>query len=332
MNIFEAKTVVPMHIGTEGPPFDDPDWLFELKLDGERCLAYLDRKSTVLINRRGNKLGAKFPELSGLHQQAAQRCLLDGELVITVNGVPDFEQIKRRSFQSSKVAIDLAARRFPATFVAFDILYLDDRPIIDKPLTERKKLLAGVVEESEMLALARYIENQGRAFFGLVVERSLEGLIAKKKDSLYHPGRTTLDWVKIKYLLDDDFIICGYILKEGRHVASLVLGQYELARQNGGGDSTVIELSRRMAYKGHVTLGRAKDDFTIITASPEADHHPFPEEPPPADREAVWLKPDLVCKVRFTARTAAGKLRQPVYVGLRPDKTAQEAVEYLWRR
>lgn len=191
--------------------------------------------------------------------------------------------------------------------------------------------MAETVKESERLALARYIENEGRAFFELVAERGLEGLIAKSKDSLYHPGRTTRDWVKIKNQLDDDFIICGYIHKEGRHVASLVLGQYELARQNGPQKSRVIEVSRRMAYKGHVTVGLAKEDFEVIAARPQADSHPFSEEPPAADREAVWIKPDLVCKVKFEARTAGGKLRQPVYVALRPDKTAQEAVEYLWR-
>lgn len=90
MDLFEAKTAVPMHIGTEGPPFDDPGWIFELKLDGERCLAYLDDSSTVLINRRGNKLKAKFPELADLHRQAGRRCLLDGELVITIERTPGF--------------------------------------------------------------------------------------------------------------------------------------------------------------------------------------------------------------------------------------------------
>ena len=137
MDLFDAKTAVPMHIGAEGPAFDDPGWIFELKLDGERCLAYLDGRSTVLINRRGNRLKDKFPELADLHREVSQRCLLDGELVITLNGRPDFEEIKRRAFLSRKVAVYLAARRFPATFVAFVILYLHDRPVVVRPLIER---------------------------------------------------------------------------------------------------------------------------------------------------------------------------------------------------
>lgn len=330
MDFFSARTARPMLIGAEGQPFDDPEWIFELKLDGERCLAYLDHSSTVLINRRSHRLGSKFPELADLNRQVGRSCLLDGELVITVDGRPDFEAVLRRSGLSGRMAVELAARRFPVTFVAFDLLYLDQDPLINRPLGERKELLADSVADSERLAVARYIENQGRAFFEIVRERGLEGLIAKKRDSRYYPGQTTKDWVKIKNLLDDDFIICGYVHQSAK-VASLVLGQYKLSGSKDSGRRAIFQISREMSYKGHVTVSLAQADFKIIAAQPRAAGPPFRSEPPAADRAAVWIQPALVCKVKFLARTARGKLRQPVYVGLRSDKTAEEAVEYLWK-
>lgn len=130
-----------MLIGLEQPAFDDEDYIYEWKLDGVRCLLYLDKDSTELRNKRNLKLNAKFPELSQLHRQVKTRCILDGELYIFHNGEPDFFQVQKRTLTSDPFKIRLHSRQFPASFTAFDILYYKDTCVIDQSLMKRKQLL-----------------------------------------------------------------------------------------------------------------------------------------------------------------------------------------------
>lgn len=313
MDMFDSRSAAPMLIGVESSPFDDDDWIYELKLDGERTLAYLDRDGTLLLNRRSVRLLAKFPELATLNNSICRRCILDGELIIVDdNGHPDFEEVKRRGLMTRTLAIERAAALRPAVFVAFDILYDTDREITHLPLMERKAILDDLVEDNAQISVARHVFTQGIAFYDLAKKRHLEGIIAKRKDSLYLPGKRTKDWVKIKNLMDDDFIVCGYV-SNAEYVISLVLGQYDRFG--------------RIVYKGRVTLGKSSDDFTLIEKQRKAKHSPFPEKPPPYVDNAIWIRPKLVCKVAFMARNHNGLMRQPVYKGLRLDKTAEEARE-----
>ena len=220
-DLFVEKAIKPMLIGVEGDAFDSPDYLYELKLDGIRCIAYLDRNGTDLRNKRSLKLLAKVPELSEIHRQVKCRCILDGELAIIKDGKPDFSLIQRRSLMSNPLKIQLAAQQNPACFTAFDILYHNDRPVTDLPLTERKQLLQSVVEEeSPRFAMSRYIEQRGQAFYQLAKEQELEGIVAKRKDSRYYFDKRTKDWIKCKYLKDDDFVVCGYIFKKNHMTSS----------------------------------------------------------------------------------------------------------------
>lgn len=159
MDLFEAKSIKPMLIGAEGEAFDSTDYIYELKLDGERCIAYLDESGTDLRNKRNNLMLPKVPELSNLHRQANKRCILDGELFVMVDGKPDFSEIQRRSLMTNKIKIDLASKKYPASYAAFDILYYDGKQVSDLPLMERKTLLKQAVLENEQLAVSRYIEQ-----------------------------------------------------------------------------------------------------------------------------------------------------------------------------
>jgi len=311
-NLFDGKTAEPMLIGTEAEAFDDDGYIFELKLDGERCLAYLDRGGTFLVNRRNKILLPKFPELAHLHRQVKHRCILDGELVVSINGKPDFEAVKDRSFTSNKQRIERLSYAMPAVMVAFDILFLDNVQTTSLSLMERKDLLERELEENDRINLSRYVETQGKAFFSLVKQNALEGIVAKRRESLYYMGKRTKEWKKIKNQLDDDCVICGYFYSIDGKVASLVLGQY-------GQDGELL-------YKGRVTLGVKTHDFQIISNQEESDGPPFASSPPKQVKNAVWLKPELVCTIRFIEYTADGGFRQPVYKGLRPDKRAREAV------
>lgn len=298
-----------MLIGAEGDAFDSPDYLYELKLDGERCIAYLDPNSADLRNKRNIKMLPKVPELTDIHKQVLCRCILDGELAIIHHGKPDFYLIQRRSMMTNPLKIKTDSQLHPACFAAFDILYYEDHPVTDLPLSERKALLRKVVSnESSRFAVSRYIENHGIAFYQLAEQQDLEGIVAKRKDSKYYFDKRTKDWVKCKYLKDSDYVICGYVRKSGS-MTSIVLGQYR---------------NNQLIYKGHVSLGISGEVFQRVLAVP---HTESPFQDCTDNRNTVWILPQLVCTVKYMMKTESGSLRQPVFKGLREDKSPTDCIE-----
>ena len=143
------KQIKPMLIKHEQPPFDDDDYIYELKLDGIRCIAHLTKTSTDLRNKRTQKLLPKFPELTQLHKQIKKSCILDGELYIFKDGITDFFEIQKRTLMSNPFKISLASKQYPATFTAFDILEIDGECVTHEPLIKRKQLLQSIVKENE---------------------------------------------------------------------------------------------------------------------------------------------------------------------------------------
>ena len=309
-DIWETKSIKPMLIGIEGEPFDSEEYIYELKLDGERCIAYLDSDKTILKNKRNILMLPKVPELKNIHKNVNVRCILDGELSVIKDGKPDFFEIQKRSMMSNPVKIDMAAKKYPACFTAFDILYYEDRQVIDLPLTDRKELLQKAIKsENSRFAISRYIEKNGTAFYNLAEQQNLEGIVAKRKDSRYYFDRRTKEWIKIKYLQDDDFVVLGYVPKENS-MNSIILGQYH----NG-----------RLVYKGHVTLGVGGEPFRRIKAL-EKINCPF-SDIPKGNENAVWVKPKLVCTVKYMMKTENGGMRQPVFKGLRDDKQTEDCID-----
>ncbi len=309
MDIFESKTVSPMLIDHNSPPFDDKDYIYELKLDGTRCLAYLDYTGTELRNKRNKILNDIFPELADINKQVNKRCILDGEFTVINDGKPDFYEIQRRSLMSNPLKIEIAVKKLPACFTVFDIVYYDNKEIINLPLMERKKILFDTVIETPRMALSRHIESNGVDFFNLAKQQGLEGIVAKRRDSKYYFGKRTKDWIKMKALLDDDFVVCGYFFKGG-NVTSVILGVYQ---------------NDKLIYQSHVVLGVSRNDFKVISSAEMVDKADFYPDFP--DYEGtVWIKPELVCTVEFMERTPNGGLRQPVFRGLREDKKAGECL------
>jgi len=302
MDLFEEKNIKPMLISELTEPFNDPDWIYELKLDGIRCIAYLDQV-TELRNKRNLSLLPKVPELTNIYKQVSERCILDGELVVLKNGVPDFFELQKRALTTNRFKIELSSGNFPACFVAYDILYRKDILLTDLPLLERKQILTEIVQESPQLAISRYIPEKGIELFAAAKSQQLEGVIAKKKNSKYYFDKRTKEWIKFKFLKDQDFVVCGYITKE-KGITSVVLGQYN-------GDE--------LEYKGHVTFGVKYGDLRSLETIP---HSPFTTTPS-GHEEAVWLKPELVCVVQYMANEKE-MLRQPVFKGFRDDKEPKE--------
>ncbi|WP_167956837.1 ATP-dependent DNA ligase [Anaerosporobacter faecicola] len=305
MDIFDNKGLKPMLIAEQEEPFDSEDFIYEIKLDGIRCIAYLDETGTDLRNKRDKKLLPHVPELSNIHKQVKGKCILDGELFILKNGVTDFYEIQKRVMMSDPFRIQLAAQKYPASFVAYDIVYLNDKQIDMLPLMERKMILNDTVVETERISISRYIEQKGIQLFELAKQNGLEGIVAKRKDSLYTFDKRSKNWIKCKVMSTDDCVICGYIPKE-HNMISFVLGQYD-------GDILV--------YKGHVTLGASLRILNQYEYK-RIEYSPFGEVPK-GNENATWLEPSLVCIVE-SMPTEKESFRQPVFKGIRNDKIPTE--------
>ena len=299
MDLFEKRTLSPMLIGVEGEAFDSPDYIYELKLDGIRCLAYLDPSGSVaLLNKRGIVVSQIYPELSGIYQQVKGRCILDGEVSILINGRTEFSAIQRRALMSNRTKIQMAADRQPVNFTAFDLLYLDGRELL-----ERKDLLRKTVSDSPLLAVSRVIEDHGIALFDLTTQQGLEGIVAKRKGSLYYPGKRTREWIKSKNMRDDDFVVLGYMPQGG-----ILLGQYD---------------DGNIQVKGHVTSGLSGEDMRRIRSVAQRPGQP---DGIPDQSGVVWIDPVLVCTVKYMELTRTGAMRQPVFKGFRDDKLPTDCV------
>jgi ATP-dependent DNA ligase len=199
MDLFEKRNVSPMLISENKDPFDSSDYLYELKLDGFRCIAYLDADSTDLRSRQNRLLLSSFPELENIHLSASARCILDGELVILDNGKPNIELLQHRAFMTDYVRIRIASHTNPACYVAFDILYYDGNDLVYTPLSVRKQVLATAITEGSHISISRTIDEHGTLLFSQVKAQGLEGVVAKRKDSFYHMGKRSNDWIKFKY-------------------------------------------------------------------------------------------------------------------------------------
>jgi ATP-dependent DNA ligase len=193
---------------------------------------------------------------------------------------------------------------FPASFVAYDIIYYENKEIIDLPLIERKRILSEVVIENPRIAVSRYIEEYGIELYNLTVEKELEGVVAKKKSSRYYYGKRSADWIKFKRMSDEEFIVCGYIIKKPMSV--ILLGKYN---------------NDKLVYSGSVSFG-VKLGFIREYDVKTISYSPFTiksESKVEGETGAVtWLEPKLVCTIEYMPNTK-GSLRQPVFKGIRDD-------------
>ena len=219
---------------------------------------------------------------------------------------------KSNGFGFSRIIQIAATILLPVFIILSGYLYYENRQVTDLPLTERKELLQkAVISENGRFAVSRFIEKNGIQFYALAEQQELEGIVAKRKDSKYYFDKRTKDWIKIKYLQDDDFVVLGYVPKENS-MNSIILGQYS----NG-----------QLVYKGHVTLGVGGEPFRRIKTLNKTDC-PF-SEIPKGNENAVWVTPELVCTVKYMMKTESGGMRQPVFKGLREDKSPEECIDNI---
>ncbi len=303
-DLFKDKNISPMLLHEVKKPFDDEDYIHELKLDGIRCVAYIEPKSVILQNKRFKDLTPIYTELLNICGCVKKHVILDGELVVMTDGKPDFYALKRRSLMTDSFKISLAAKKNPVQFVAYDILYYNGKDLTDLPLLKRKEILAENVKEGFNLSISRYVSTYGVAFFELAKKENLEGIVSKKKDGLYHIGKRTHDWVKVKVMRDEDLLVLGYQPDDDGNVKDLILGYYDDKGE--------------LKCRGKVYLGISKEERRIVAqfAKKNTVKRPWFDK----YKNVVWLKPQLVGTAHFMQETENGGMRQPVWKGLREDK------------
>ncbi len=307
LNWMEAK-LKPMLAYPAARPFDSPDWVFEPKFDGTRCLAFVGERLR-LQNRRLVDITRRYPELGGIRQRVrAREAIIDGEIVVLRGGKPDFNLIQTREQTEGKA--DFLSKIYPASFACFDLIYLNGEPLIDSPLAERKKRLAEILDEGEEIFLVRHVTENGTLLFSRMTEEGWEGIMAKRAESRYQLGKRSRDWLKIKRTRTMDCVILGYTPGEGwreDYLGALVIGAYEHGK---------------LTFLGKVGTGFSEPILRELKRKLDGIRGPKPVEAEPP-YEVRWVKPELVCEVKYLEITKDRKLRAPSFVRLK-DKDPRE--------
>jgi bifunctional non-homologous end joining protein LigD len=304
----------------ERPPRGD-EWLFEVKWDGVRALAFVDNENLHLQARSGIRCERQYPELAVIpHQIAARQAVLDGEIaVLDAKGVARFHLIQPRIANSDPNAIAHLARSTPVVYFAFDLLYLDGYDLRNVALSERRRLLEEIVTPGEVLRISDAFPGAGEALLAAAEEHGLEGIVAKHASSRYESKRSR-EWLKIKIVNEQEFVIGGFTEPQGdrQYFGALVLGVFDGDKLRWVGNVGTGFDQKLLAGIYH-RLG------PLIT-----EKCPFAERPKP-DRGMTWVRPELVCQIKFGEWTQDRRLRAPVFLGLRndiePRGVREEAVE-----
>jgi bifunctional non-homologous end joining protein LigD len=290
-------------------------WLFELKWDGVRVLMLRVGARVQLWSRNAVEVSAQYPEVAAaLAALAGGDLALDAEVVaLDDEGRPSFQRLQRRMHVVRGRAQAIGAA--PVTACVYDCLALDGRDTRELPLVARKALLRELLPAGGSLRYSDHVEGEGAEFFAVARDAGLEGIVAKRADSPYRGGRRR-EWLKIKCHRRQEFVIGGYTAPKGTraHLGSLHVGVYE---------------GEALVYAGRVGSGldtRGLEDLHERLRALAVARSPFARGAPPRDRENHWVRPVLVCEVRFTEWTEDDRIRHPVFLGLRADKSPTDVV------
>jgi DNA ligase D-like protein (predicted ligase)/DNA ligase D-like protein (predicted 3'-phosphoesterase) len=301
----------PMLARSAEEPFTSRDWIFEVKWDGIRAISYVGEDLSIK-SRNHKELLSNFPELEEL-KQLAGGTVLDGEIILMRDGQADFQTLIERNQKTSIRDIEYMAKKYPATYVVFDILEKNNQPVINETLVERKRILKESVQEGAYVVLSLFVEETGVTYFQAALEKGVEGIMAKKKESQYEPGKRSENWLKIKKLKTCDCVIFGYTRGEGsrkKTFGSLVLGLYD---------------NLKPVFMGKVGTGFTQQFMEdLIQKLDELQVEEKTLKGVDEDREVVWVQPHLVCEVGYQTLTSEGRLRIPVFKGLKEDKQPRE--------
>jgi bifunctional non-homologous end joining protein LigD len=299
-----SNNIKPMLAKETSGAFDDKDWLFEIKWDGYRAITQKNKSSILLYSRNGLSFKETYPIVVDQLKLIKQDVILDGEIVVlNEEGKPDFQFLQQYSENQNR----------PIQYQVFDLLELNGKNTRGLELIERKELLKKIIPENEVIRYSDYIMANGKSFFEVTKEKNLEGIMAKKIDSLYFPGKRTADWLKIKHHKTQEAIIAGYTAPAGsrKYFGALILAFKEGAH---------------FKYIGHTGTGFSvaglKKMYNMLQPLVQKQS-PFNEKVR-TNSPLTWVKPHLICEVKYSEITADGKFRHPVFLHLREDKNINE--------
>jgi bifunctional non-homologous end joining protein LigD len=294
--------ISPMLATLTDKPFNKPGWIYEIKWDGYRAIAEVEKGKVSLYSRRGNSLAADYPPIVEALKTIKDDVVFDGEIVALKNGRSDFHTLQQYGIEKA-----------PLQYVVFDLLFVNGEDMREKTLLERKKRLAEIFPKHPNLIMSEYIEEKGEAFFKKATEEKSEGILAKDGTSKYLEGKRGESWLKIKSWNEQEAIIVGFTEPRGsrKKIGALVLGVYE-------GDT--------IKYIGHSGGGFTyKELFDLHEKLEKIQVKKSPiNEKIPINSPITWVKPQYVCQIKFSEWTNDGRMRHPIYTGLRKDKKAKE--------
>jgi DNA ligase D-like protein (predicted ligase) len=299
-------------------PFNSKDHYFEPKWDGMRCIAYLRNHKLELQNRNLAIVTKSYPELGTIDANIkSNTAILDGEIVVLEKGLPNFELLQNRFGVDDPIQVKLLARKIPSTYIVFDLLHLNDKDLVNQPLTERRRRLADIVADGPHILLSQYVAEKGKSYFQTALKFGFEGVMAKKAGSIYQIGTRSEDWLKLKQVKTLDAVVAGYTFGTGSRSSTfgaLVLAAYDIKGNlrhlgNVGTGFTGANLTRIMKL--------LKPLLTKTKTLPGDVKAPAPIK---------WVKPELVVEVGYMNMTRDHKLRLPRLTRLRFDKKPSECI------
>ncbi|UZH55464.1 DNA ligase D [Salinimicrobium tongyeongense] len=301
------KLIKPMLATRAKEIFNKANWIFELKWDGYRALASIQKGKVDLYSRNGISFKAKFKEIYEQLKNIPHDVVLDGEIVaLDKSGKPVFQKLQ--NYQKAPSG--------ELRYYVFDLLHLNGHNIMHLPLLERKSLIPEVVEDIPQVYYCDHVESMGKAFFEQAVEMGMEGVIAKKADSQYIPASRSDKWLKIKAFESQEALICGYTQSDkGGAFGSLILGMHR---------------DEELVYIGNCGTGFSEDDKKELFDKFQdvvTEAMPFKKKPSLKGRTPTWLIPELICEINFSEWTRSGHMRHPSFKGLRMDKLPQEVTK-----
>ena len=301
-------------------PRDEDNYAFEVKWDGVRSIAYVEGGRARFESRRGGDITSRYPELRGLGPAlSSTAAVLDGEIVAFEGERPSFERLQRRMHVSNERAVRRLMGEVPVVYVIFDLLWLEGHSTLELPYRERRKLLDELAPQGQSWQTPAAHEGGGTELLDATKRLELEGVVAKRLESVYEPGRRSRSWLKVKNHNSQEFVIGGWAPGKGARSTSLgalLIGYYE-----------PTEPDARLKYAGRVGTGLTETELRRLVELLEPlrrDTSPF--SPAPRVKDAVFVEPELVAEVKFTEWTGAGAVRAPVYLGLRDDRDPRDVV------
>ena len=321
--------IQPMLATLVDAPFSDPDWLFETKWDGIRAVCFLSHGKARFVSRNQNDLTGQYPELKDIAGFVdGRRAILDGEIVaLDERGVSSFQLLQSRMGRKNKSEIERLVSRTRLAYYVFDLLYLDGFDLTRCALLDRKTRLEAILKSSGKIRYSDHIIEHGKELYQEIARVPLEGIIAKRLDSLYIQKRSR-DWLKVKTVQESEVVIGGYTEPRNsrNYFGALVVGLYDPAPARGGRVSKPGHA--QLHYVGHTGGGFNQQTLAQVfkLLQPlQASESPFAEKIQ-TNEPVHWVKPELVAQVKFSEWTADRRLRHPVFLGLREDKRPEECV------